>query len=229
MATSPQSTTGEVFSGKSPWKPHVAALMAFFFGPLAGAFITYANLRRLGQPQKANLTLRWSIAAILALVAVLFYVPNEFTRIFGLGIEAAGVAIYRAIQKDDFALWEQNHPNEQPASGWRSLGLAVLGIVAFLGMAIGVAFGQSKLVEMHFNRGSHLLDQKRFEEARQEYKLAARIDPNDPHPRLGIADSFADEQRWTDAGREYQAACRLKTDDEAVLKICEALKKTDQR
>jgi tetratricopeptide (TPR) repeat protein len=224
-----QDTIGEDSSGKLPWKPRVAGVMALLFGPLAGAFITYTNLRRLGQSRKATLTLRWSIAATLAAMVVLLYLPDQFTRIFGLGVEAAGAAVYPAIQQNDFAVWEQGHPQPQSASGWRSLGLALLGMVTFLGAAIGIGFGQGKLVQMYINRGNQLLDQKRFEEARREYKFAARIGPNDPLPHLGMGDSFADQQRWTDAVREYNAACELKSDDAAVLKICEAMDKVDKR
>lgn len=229
MAAPTQGIIAEGLPAKPPWKPHVAALMAFFFGPLAGVFVTYANLRRLGQPQKANQILRWSIVAIPVVILVLVYLPNQLMRPFGLGIEVAGAAVYRALQRDDFALWEQRHPGSQPASGWSSFGLAVLGIVAFVAVGLSAGFGQSKLVEVCMNRGNQLLDQKRFEEARKEYRLAARIDPSDPHPHFGMAASFAEQEKWADAGREYQAACRLKSDDDEVVKACKELEKPDRR
>jgi len=214
--------------GKPPWKPWVAGVMSLLFGPLTGALVAYANFKRLAQPRKANLTLAWSIPATLAIIVALFYLPESFTRIFALCVQAAGVAGYSAIQKEDFALWEKNHPQVQPANGWRSLGLAFLGVVTFFVLAFGIGFGQSKLEEVHVNRGNQLLDQKRFEEARKEYKLAARIDPNDAVPHLGIGDSLAREQKWADAGREYDVACRLKSDSVDMRAICEAVDKVSK-
>jgi tetratricopeptide (TPR) repeat protein len=208
--------------GKPPWKPRVAGVMVLLLGPLAGAFITYVNFKRLGQERKATLTLAWSIPAVLGIIVALIYLPDSLTRIVGLCVEGAGVAGYPAIQKDDFALWEKNHPQVQPASGWRSLGLAFLGLVAFFGLAIGIGFGQSKLEEVHINRANQLLDQKRFEEARKEYELAARIDPNDPVPHLGMGDSFTGEQKWEEAGREYKIACGMKSDSVDIEGICKS-------
>lgn len=210
---------------KPPWKPRVAGIAALLLGPLAGAFVTYVNLRRLGQERKAKVTLAWSMAAILAIIVVLIYLPDSLTRIVGLCVEGAGAAGYPAIQRDDFALWEKNHPQMTPASGWRSLGLAFLGLVTFLALAIGIGFGQSKLEEVHLNRGQQLLDQKRFAEARQEYQIAAQIDPEDPIPHLGMGDSFAGEQKFEEAGREYSIACGMKSGSVDIESICKSLVK----
>src|SRR5260370_15905690 len=209
--------------GKPPWQPRVEGVVTLLLGPLAGALVTYVNFKRLGQERKANLTLAWSIPATLVIAAALLYLPDALTRVFGLCVEAAGVVGYPAIQKEDFALWEQSHQQVQPPSGWRSLGLTFLGLIAFFAFAFGIGFGQSKLEEVHINRGNQLLDQKRFEEARKEYKLAAKIDPNDPLPHLGMGDSLAGEQKWADASLEYKAACGLKSDSIHIKTVCEAL------
>ena len=52
-------------TSKAPWRPKVAGRIAFFFGPVAGALIVVASLRRMGHPQSAKkvLLLALGIAA----------------------------------------------------------------------------------------------------------------------------------------------------------------------
>ncbi len=115
--------------GKLPWKPRVAGINGLIFGPVAAGLVAYVNFRRMGQPRKAKQILVGWIPAIVVLAAILLFIPVQITHGAALGLGVGCMLAFTNLQKSDFALWEQSHPQTRPANGWNSLGLGLLGLV----------------------------------------------------------------------------------------------------
>jgi hypothetical protein len=82
---------------KPPFAPAVAGRIGFFFGPIAGAYVSAISLRRMGHRDKAQ-----KVVAIAGLFAVLFaiaifFIPEAFSRIVGLAVEATFYIVFPKI------------------------------------------------------------------------------------------------------------------------------------
>src|SRR6185437_15006145 len=49
-------------AAKAPWRPKVAGIIAFFFGPMAGALVVVSSLRRMGHQDRAKRVMLLALA-----------------------------------------------------------------------------------------------------------------------------------------------------------------------
>jgi hypothetical protein len=138
--SSPEFGTGSYSIGpplpaellKPPFTPKAAGRIAFFFGPFAGALVSVISLRRMGRPEQASKALSVALFGSLGLAIVLFFIPESFARLVGLGAEFVFYHIFKDLQKDEFAEWQAANASIQPSSGWLAVGWGFLGLLLFL-------------------------------------------------------------------------------------------------
>jgi hypothetical protein len=117
---------------------------------MAAAIVSFINLRRLGQRQKASLILALSVPACFLLFYALFSLPDEVAKYLPNSLVPALTGlIYAWFQNKDFDVWESTHPGIPPANGWTTVGWGLLGLVAVLLIAgvTAVSFMLSEKVE----------------------------------------------------------------------------------
>ncbi len=214
----PVPIPGEALSGKPPWKPRVAAISGFFFGPLGAALVSYANLKRLGKPRKAKLVLLWTAAACVPLVVLLLYLPERAQKIFGLAIQAANVGLFPILQYQEFERWKANQaaaleatglkPAVRTASGWKALGRGLAGLASFLALAVGLALAQGAVVDHYLARGDELRKQKLYGEAEHQYRRAHRMAPNELAPLASLAALLVERGQTGRAVEVYREIAR---------------------
>jgi len=130
---------------KPPFRPEVAGRIAFFFGPLAGALVSVISLRRMGHPLQAKRIFGWTLLASAILAAALFVTPHPLTHFLGIGAEIGFYLFYPKLQETEFAEWQAAHPDSKPASGWRTVGWGLAGVVFFFIISLSVAIPLSIL------------------------------------------------------------------------------------
>jgi len=81
---------------RRPWRPRVAGLVGLFFGPLAAAFVTFINLRRMARPREAGWVLGLTLVAV-PLVGLL----NHLLGFGLLGLFPLSAALYPRFQRDE--------------------------------------------------------------------------------------------------------------------------------
>jgi hypothetical protein len=121
---------------KTPWRPKAAGRIAFFFGPIAGAFISSISLRRMGYPEKAKKVRLLTLVGSVVLVTIFFFVPDAWTRPLGFGTEAAFYAVFPLIQDKEFESWEANNKDRSPSNGWTAIGYGFLGLLLYILVAV---------------------------------------------------------------------------------------------
>ena len=116
---------------KAPFRPQVAGRIAFFLGPIAGAFISVISLRRMGHPLRAKRILLWTLLAAAILAVVLILTPDFLGRIIGIGSEIAFALIFPKLQDREFTEWQTAHPELEPSNGWKAIGWGLVGTLLF--------------------------------------------------------------------------------------------------
>lgn len=223
-ASNPLSSANVPYGDTPPWKPRVAAIISGLFGPLAGALVSSANLKRLGEPRKAKQVLVYTALACIPLSVVLIRVPDEFGKIVGSIMQAAGAGIFFAVQRKEFAAWEraaqaaaaQMEPGaKQPAtaSEWKAVGRGFLGMVALVAMIFAMGFAQSALVDQYVQRGDELMDAKMYVEAEREYQAALWIDPSAPVIHFSLMQLYGTQEKWDQAIASARAGLRAQPDN----------------
>jgi hypothetical protein len=116
---------------KPPFRPKAIGSLTFFFGPIAGAFVSAVSLRRMGYQEKAGKVLRYILLVSVGLAFILALIPEGLGRIVGIGLEIGFYAVFPKIIYKEFAEWETAHPEIEPSSGWRAIGWGFLGILLY--------------------------------------------------------------------------------------------------
>jgi hypothetical protein len=117
---------------KAPWRPKAAGVIAFFFGPVAGALVVAISLRRLGYQQRARKVMFLALGAAAVEAAILFFVPDVMARLVGFGAEIAFLLFFPVYMEGAFNEWQASDPSARPSSGWSALGWGLIGTVVFL-------------------------------------------------------------------------------------------------
>ena len=117
---------------KPPFRPQVAGKIAFFFGLVSGALIAAVNLRRMGDPQKAEKVMWITILSTAVVATVLIIIPTAVGRLLGLSLEIVWYFVFPKIHDEEFRQWESTHKGIKPSNGWRALGWGLFGAVLFL-------------------------------------------------------------------------------------------------
>ena len=128
-------------ASKPPWTPNTVGVIAFFFGPLAGALISSISLRRMGYPDKARKALLVGLFGVFGLAVILFFTPDRFARLLGLSCDIAFVLGFRRFQEVEFARWRDATAGAEPDSGWKAVGWGLIGMVLFFLIALAAFLG----------------------------------------------------------------------------------------
>ncbi len=128
---------------KAPWRPGAAGRIAFFFGPIAGAFVSTISLRRMGFPEKAKKVRLLTLCGSVALMTIFFFVPDAWSRLVGFGTEAAFFAIFPLIQDREFEAWQAANKDRSPSNGWNAIGYGFFGLLLYFlaGVVVFVILG----------------------------------------------------------------------------------------
>jgi hypothetical protein len=124
---------------KLPWRPKAAGYVALFLGPMAGALVAAASLRRMGQAEKAKKTVLYSILLCIAfLVPFLLGIPPDapIKKIILLAVEGAGYSVFPSILREDCVKWKSAHPGLKPRNDWATAGWGILGAIMYIGLAV---------------------------------------------------------------------------------------------
>jgi hypothetical protein len=112
-----------------PWPPLAATWATLFLGPLAGALVTAANLRRLGRPDKALFALVTGLGTLSLLGAA--WISGEGAGERGLGayllLSLGNIGLYLYLQQSDFSAWVRAHPRDTPTTLWTAASWALIG------------------------------------------------------------------------------------------------------
>ena len=96
------------------------------------------SLRRMGHPEQASKVFSVALFGSLGIAVVLFFVPDPFARLVGLGAEFVFYHIFKDLQKDEFAAWQAANTSIQPTNGWLGIGWGFLGLVFLLAVFLVV-------------------------------------------------------------------------------------------
>jgi hypothetical protein len=129
---------------KLPYKASVCWLIAWFFGPLAGAIVTFISLRRIGLRRQADWTLRLTI-----LGCALYFVASMKSSYFAETIHGWRQVVwmvpgllYFILVKGYLEEWQPS-PAAAPAGAAWSLLWGVIGLVSFAALFLIVFVGLS--------------------------------------------------------------------------------------
>jgi len=141
-------------TAKAPWRPRAAGLIAFFFGPVAGAWVVAISLRRMGYRQSANKFVPLALlAAAVECVILAIWIPLPLNPFVGLGAELAFLLIFPVFMKKKFSEWQAAHPSVVPSNGWNAVGWALLGAGVFVAIYILVFVGVAAvLIILHSSK-----------------------------------------------------------------------------
>jgi hypothetical protein len=123
---------------KPPWRPKVAGYVALFLGPIAGAFVAAASFRKMGQPQKAQQTVFYTLLLCIAfLIPFLLGIPADvpIKKIILLAVEGAGYSVFPSIIRQDYVKWKASNPGVKPRNDYASIGWGVLGALTYFAIA----------------------------------------------------------------------------------------------
>ena len=128
-----------VLEGKAPWRPKVAARIGFFLGPIAGALVVAASLRRMGLPDKAKKTVTYTVLLCIAfLIPWLLLVPEDagINKLILVAIEGASYTVFPSILREDYLNWRTAHPSVPARNGWAAVGWGILGLLIYSGLGL---------------------------------------------------------------------------------------------
>jgi hypothetical protein len=133
-------TTEHITESRRPWRPRVSGIVGAAFGPVAGAIVTFVNLRRFGASRKAGWVLVLTALASIPLGSLLSFLdktaqPQDFLRLSGLVANLIIAVVYPSLQQREFEAWRARHPDIGTRNGWWATGWGVVGAAVFLGLA----------------------------------------------------------------------------------------------
>ena len=121
-----------------PWPPLAALWSTIFLGPLAGALVTAANLRRLGRSDKALFALLAGIGTLIALsmlwISGLSIGERGLLAYAVLSVGTSGLFVY--LQQPDYRQWRRTHPRDDPAPPATAVPWALIGFALTLALLL---------------------------------------------------------------------------------------------
>jgi hypothetical protein len=127
---------------KPPWRPKVAGYVALILGPIAGALVTAASFRSMGQPRKAHQTVFYTLLLCIAfLIPFILGIPAgaPIKKIIMLAVEGAGYSVFPSIIREDYVKWKASNPGGKPRNDYASVGWGILGALIYLTIAASIA------------------------------------------------------------------------------------------
>ena len=92
----------------------------------------------MGHQKRAKRVLWVTACALVAVAAILFFIPDFLARIVGIGVEGAFCVAFYLVQDREFREWEAAHKDTTPSNGWSALGWGIVGILLFLAIVFAV-------------------------------------------------------------------------------------------
>ncbi|HET9741733.1 MAG TPA: hypothetical protein VFQ00_03190 [Terriglobales bacterium] len=99
------------------------------------------SLRRMGRRESARKVALLGLALTAAEAAILFFIPDVFSRLVGFAAEIAFRLIFPPLMQKEFTEWEGNHAGVRPANGWKAVGWGLIGVVLFFVILLSVFTG----------------------------------------------------------------------------------------
>ncbi len=101
----------------------MSGILGAGFGPVAGAIVTFVNLRSLGASGKAVWVLVITILASIPLGSLLSLLeetvqPPNLLRLIGLIVILISSVLYPSLQQREFEAWQARHPRVGARNGW---------------------------------------------------------------------------------------------------------------
>jgi hypothetical protein len=132
-----------VLAGSSPpWRPKVAGYVAFLLGPIAGALVGAASFRRMGQREKAQKTVFYTLVLCIAfLIVFTLGIPPDapIKKFIQLSVGGAGYSVFPSIVREDYVKWRTANPDAKPRNDWAAIGWGLLGLFIYLAMGSMIA------------------------------------------------------------------------------------------
>src|SRR5262249_24120790 len=116
---------------KPPWRPKVAGVIAFFFGPVAGALVVANSLRRLGYQDRSRNVMFLALVMTVVEAAIFFFIPEDGWRLVGFVAEIVFLLVFPVFVEGPFSEWQDAHPDAKPSSGWSAIRWGLVGTVLF--------------------------------------------------------------------------------------------------
>jgi hypothetical protein len=130
-------------ASKPPWRPRTAGWIAFWFGPVSGALVVAASLRRMGHEQRARKVMILAFVIGIAEAAILSLVSDGVGSVIGLAGHIGFLLFFPPFMEGEFKGWQASHEGVEPANGWKALGWAIAGAVALFAIALILEMGLS--------------------------------------------------------------------------------------
>ena len=121
----------------APWRPKVSGYIGLFLGPVAGALVAAASLRRMGQLRKARETLIYTlILSVAFLVPFILFIPSGagIKKIILLAVEGAGFSVFPSIVREEYMKWRPLNPDVKLRNDYLSIGWGILGFLIYVAM-----------------------------------------------------------------------------------------------
>jgi peptidoglycan/LPS O-acetylase OafA/YrhL len=121
------------------YKERAIYVGTFLGGPLVAGYLAAENFKKLAQPDKARSAWLIAIASTIALVAIVFLIPNiEKIPSYIIPIIYAGLAQY-LVQKNQGAAIKLHVEKGGPVfSVWRAAWLGLIGAAVLFGIIFGI-------------------------------------------------------------------------------------------
>ncbi len=130
------------------YTPFQVRLAAFLGGPFAAVYTLHSNFKVLGKDREKRLTLYWGIGFIIALCALLPFLPDKFPNIvipLAYSIAAGGIAASKQLSKEAI-LASQIYIRH---SGWKITIVCVVSIAAFCAIIFPLLFALDHFGLLH--------------------------------------------------------------------------------
>jgi hypothetical protein len=114
------------------------ATLRYFRGPWQAHWSRRPNLRRMGQKQRAQQTLFYTLLLCIAfLVPFLPTIPAgaPIKKLILFAVEGAGYTVFPSLVREDYVKGKAAHPGVKPRSGLSAIGWGVLGLPVYVALA----------------------------------------------------------------------------------------------
>jgi len=117
------------------YSPYQVFAGAFFGGPIAAVYLVWKNFEALGKESLARQTILWGSALVLAIVAILPALPENFSPyVLPAGFGGLALFIANQYQMKKQAIRESSEYGF--ASFWRVVAVVVLSLIAIFVLII---------------------------------------------------------------------------------------------
>jgi hypothetical protein len=125
-----------------PWRPKVAGYAGLLLGPMAGALVAAVSLRRMGQLEKAQKTVFYTLLLCMAfLIVFILGIPSDapIKKFILLAVAGAGYSVFPSVIREDYVKWRAANPAGKPRNDWAAIGWGLLGALIYFAIGSVIA------------------------------------------------------------------------------------------